>query len=675
MVLFRKLVLTSVLLISIFHFSEAQRFYETQWTSSGITYTGLLIYYDDDDATMRIKYTYNDDYKVAEFKCYGEFYDAGGHYGYLLNGKDAKIVYGPTTTGYSADNFYFEKGLSDYQAPIHIDDNGLLSDNPKEKEIKVDYWKELSTEVFTPQYVKNYFEPEEPLYRTLIAYNQGFTTNSSTYNHKITHLSYGNDQWFVTMATNQRYNSQSWKTGTVFPKDEISRGWDDDQYITSVAYGKEGWAVTMSGGTSYTTQMWRTRENFPNEEIKKGWEDDYDITELTYGNGVWALVMSKGSGYSSQEWSTREEFPSDVIKENWDEGKRITHLTYGEDRWAVVMAKDTGFGKQIWKTRTEFPDDEIKEGWDEGLDITSLQYGNGMWALVMSKTTEQSQSWKTSSVFPKEWILSKWNGTEEVINNTPEVIADAKLHVVMVANTLVTDIGGSCTVDKDNVVRQFDVIAAELDIEIEKTIIDGTNFNKDYVRQQLSNLNPSSNDIVVFMYSGHGYRWSDQSSDYPQLDLRYSNYQSVSESTSYNLATIYNTIKNKGARLNIVIGDCCNSDIGVTSRDGEFSLASRNYNTQGKIERLKKLFLESEGNLIVAAAKPNQTSCGNSRDGGYYISSFFSSLTKETSQLETGNPSWKNLIDRSLESAFYKTQNLRGCTPQNGIYYSSIKDQ
>ena len=93
---------------------------------------------------------------------------------------------------------------------------------------------------------------------------------------------------------------------------------------------------------------------------------------------------------------------------------------------------------------------------------------------------------------------------------------------------------------------------------------------------------------------------------------------------------------------------------------------------QGKVSRLKKLFINAD--ILVAAAEPNQTACGSRQNGGYFTTSFFQSLNKETSCLSGAQlPSWDNIIKNTLNSAAYKTQNLNGCSKQNGIFKSSVR--
>lgn len=430
----KRLILLLLLTILVVQQSISQTYYETSWRAEGVKYTGLLIYYDDNDAVMRVGYTLNGEYNVSEYQCYGHHFEEDGYTGYLLDGKEAKGIHGSTSSYYSPDNFIFIDHGEGYSQPTVIDDQSLEQHLVEDHFMTVDYWSEISTDKFTESYVNSFFYKSEPLYEVLVSYNQ------------------------------------------------------KDQYR----------------------------------------EDD------------------------------------------------------------------------------------------------------------------------------------------------PNIDQSSNLHLILVTNTSIPDIGQSCNVDKDKALSEIEVICHELNMPVIKTVISDKKFNKQSVTDAINNLNPNSNDVVIFIYSGHGYRWSNQESHYPNLDLRFSNYQALSKNTSYNLATIYNSIIEKGARLNIVIGDCCNSDVGVSMRSGESSLVHRSH-AQGKIDKLKTLFLKSRGNLIAAAAKPYETACGSSRDGGYFISSFFTSITKETSVINTNTPSWNNIVSRTINTARYKTENLQGCTPQNGIYYSTIK--
>jgi hypothetical protein len=656
----------------------AQSFFETRWTSDGLVYHGLLIFHSDKDATMRVRYYLNGSYKVAAFECRGEHFEEDGVVGYLLDGRDAQVVYGDDGSGYSADNFIFthEGGIhSQYGTPFHIDDQTLKKDHIKDNMVAVDYWRPVNTSAFTEALVRNFFEKSEPLYHTLMAYNTGEArVESRKGDYRITNLGFGEGKWVVSMSRGTGIGQQSWELNPSFPSEWINEKWDDGFYINALAFGNGQWSVAMARETGYTSQSWRTEAAFPKSWIKEKWDARYYITSVGFGGGSWAVVMSRGKGYTGQTYKVDASFPADWIQEQWNAGYHITSLSFGNGSWAVVMTRGSGMSSQTWKTDAAFPTDWIKEKWDTGHDITEVAAGNGLWAMVMSKGTAiTGQTWKTSTNYPSDWIQAKWDGpvTPEPVH-AAEGIPEATIHLVLVANTTVSDIGESCTADRDHVLEEFATIAEVLEMNLSKTVVEGKNFRKSSVTAALNGLNPRADDIVVFVYSGHGFRFSNQPSSYPNLDLRSSTYGTMTTDDYYSLEAIYHLVRGKGARLNLVLGDCCNALPTQVPRTGEASLAARHL-TIGKADRLRQLFTEAEGTLLATAAKPEQTSCGNSREGGIFLSSFFAALNKETSQLSTGPPQWETLISNAFETATYKTQNLQGCGVQHGIYYSTVK--
>lgn len=681
-----RLLLAAVLCSCLLPSADAQIYYETKWEYDDVTYTGLMIYYDDNAATMRVKYSIGGKYKVAEFKCFGKTVETSQGNVYLIDGQEAKVVYGGEETGYSADNFIFMNGIGDNAVPMHVDDNGVgeIDENLR----NVEYWRRVTTEQFTEQYVFNFYDKDEAMYDILLSYNRpqpqaalGAAAGTGQKYH-ITEMARGGNEWGVIMSKGHPYTRQSYKRSITWPREWIKEKWGEDARITDLSYGEGQWNVTTSKGSGLTVQSWKTNAEWPNEWIKEKWDDGFHVTEVTYGD-EWGIVMSKNTGFSQQTWKKYPTWPNAWIKEKWAEDYKITSVDYGAGQWGVVMSKGSDYDVQTWKRSASYPRAWIKEKWAEDYYITNLAHGEGEWTVVMNKGAGlTTQTWKVDTPYPSAWIKEKWAAgsstggttpvTQPVASLPPAPVSGTRMHLIMVANSMIPDIGSSCVIDQNTTTRELDVIASELGIPLSKTIIDGQDFTKASVENALTRLNPGSNDIVVFVYTGHGFRWSDQTSKYPNFDLRYSTYQQVSQNSTMNLGDVYNTITAKGARLNLVLGDCCNSDIGVTGRGGQPSLASRRQ-AQGKLEKLRKLFLESSGNLIGAAARPNETSCGSTRDGGYFISSFFAAISRETSVLNSGLADWEDIISHTISTANYKTQNLNGCSPQNGIYYSTVK--
>lgn len=242
------------------------------------------------------------------------------------------------------------------------------------------------------------------------------------------------------------------------------------------------------------------------------------------------------------------------------------------------------------------------------------------------------------------------------------------MHLIVVANTEIGDIGASCEIDKKNLVSEFDGIAEALHVGFKRYIIDGKDFTKEKVNNLLNTFSPSKNDVVVFVYTGHGFRWADQTDKYPNMDMRYNAYQRLNSETSLPLSEVYAKIKAKGARLSIVFGDCCNADIGVNQRTSASFLGSRN-NPNFKQQKLETLFLQSQGDMIVTAASPGEVSWSNSVNGGFFISSFLQAFHEEISYLSNDTADWDGMINAAVEHAKYKTspQACSVCSTQNAV--------
>lgn len=284
---------------------------------------------------------------------------------------------------------------------------------------------------------------------------------------------------------------------------------------------------------------------------------------------------------------------------------------------------------------------------------------------------------KVSEAYLKQFFFSKEEGLEELmkileVGEAANPNRFTTLHLIVVANTKITDIGAGCRVDEKNVVAEFESITKTMGITLKTYLINGDDFNKTKTQSTLDRLSPKPNDIVVYIYRGHGFRWSDQSEPWPQMDLRNGNYGKVSQSTSLGLTQAFNTIRNKNARLNIVLADCCNNDIGINRRT-ETPLDDLESKGYYDAEKLKKLFLESRGNIISCAASPGEYSWVNTSKGGFYTLSFIESLRAEVSSKNKSEASWESVMKQTVDGAKKKTEKCGDCTTQNGKFYSNVK--
>ncbi|MCU0376050.1 MAG: caspase family protein, partial [Chitinophagaceae bacterium] len=183
------------------------------------------------------------------------------------------------------------------------------------------------------------------------------------------------------------------------------------------------------------------------------------------------------------------------------------------------------------------------------------------------------------------------------------------LHLIVAVNTLDSSIGESCKMDLMNIKTNFRQIARELGVNFVIREFWGKAFSKANVLNALEKLRPGQRDIVVFYFSGHGFRYSGEDNiNYPQMSFRISHRQNRDDN-GMNLMAVLNLLNSKPtpARLNLVISDCCNEDFGAVRPQGRDVLRTRSLPIRPNIDNLRTLFLPPRSsNIIVSAADRNQ---------------------------------------------------------------------
>ncbi len=209
------------------------------------------------------------------------------------------------------------------------------------------------------------------------------------------------------------------------------------------------------------------------------------------------------------------------------------------------------------------------------------------------------------------------------------------LFLIIVANTLDPIIGHGCELDIKLVNDTISKIANFVSFNIIELVIKGKDYNNKNVSTTLDKLKPTANDIVIFYYTGHGFAYDeDKKVRYPQIDLQSipaTNNKTDIHKATLNLKEIFKQVKNKGARLNLVIGDCCNDEIDFTRNFG---------NRVKKIRRMKEpkqelnkkvceeLFCNTRTSILVASAKKGQLSIVDPGIGSIFTMKFTENLKR-----------------------------------------------
>ena len=236
-----------------------------------------------------------------------------------------------------------------------------------------------------------------------------------------------------------------------------------------------------------------------------------------------------------------------------------------------------------------------------------------------------------------------------------------KLILIIMANTLDPEIGKGCREDIQSIRHMFDKMARHMKFNFLELIIKGRAYSKRNIVDTIESLTPGSDDIVVFYYSGHGFRFKkDEKRRFPQVDLRSipsSNKISVFNKNTHNLSELYEKIKKRGARLNIVIGDCCNNRIKFKRefKGGDDSVRSaKRPRMKINTHMCKKLFCHATASILVAAADRGQFAVSDEKLGSIFTFNFTNNLKilLNTHNNSTQEVLWNKLLQETKAMTF-----------------------
>jgi len=251
----------------------------------------------------------------------------------------------------------------------------------------------------------------------------------------------------------------------------------------------------------------------------------------------------------------------------------------------------------------------------------------------------------------KEFVLQFFTENDELYANlfeteTRGLTAQEKttqLFLVLVANTDDRSIGNTCEIDRKNTLETFQEISEFLDIKFLPTVIAGKDFSKVNVENAVMNIKPNKNDIVIFYYSGHGFNELEGNRKFPFLDLRNKVSQKYGAPFTMNIEDIFFNIKSKGARLNLVLSDCCNNDPSQSSNISTDIASTRSSSIGWDKKKCMNLFLNQKLSILMTAASKGELSAGNSNFGGIFTFNLRESIEKFIAPFSL-DTDWNNLI-------------------------------
>ncbi len=413
-------------------------------------------------------------------------------------------------------------------------------------------------------------------------------------------------------------------------------------------------AVLLVSLQSYSLTIYEISYEFKNlTEFPK-----YTAMLVRYGNGTGFMRVRYSNKTNSETYVVDMQFNEVEGRSKIDGLPQLTLQFKGENPKYIMNGtkeKQEAYNPDVLWFKKQASDKNFKPWGVTSVNTDgTFEYGKILSVKVMNtedltKTFVknyflESESFYTNLFKPaqKEEVVIKPKETNS--NPTPANTTPTKLHFILVANTNDPRIGYSVQKDVVNITSQIKDVATFLGLPLNYVEISGAKFGKANVENAVNNLKPGTNDIVIFYYSGHGYS-NDKSAteQYPQFDLRQSRFDDILVAT-LNASDVFNKIKAKNARLNLVITDCCNSSLGLLKPEGKnFALTTKSLMSWEK-SYCYDLFMKSKGSIIATAAKKGQYAYGNTDVGGYFTSNIITSMEKYLSKFQTSTPTWQEII-------------------------------
>ena len=213
----------------------------------------------------------------------------------------------------------------------------------------------------------------------------------------------------------------------------------------------------------------------------------------------------------------------------------------------------------------------------------------------------------------------------------PSAARSATIHAILVGDTVDPNIGRGDKLDLDLMTGLLRDASKQTGMRLNMRVFDDR-IVRSQIMSAVQALRPESNDTVVFFYTGHGYRTSSFRDKWPAFALK----NESGGSAGLDQKWVYNELKDKGARLLIVMADACNSVVPDGAIDTRMALRS------GKElpESYRKLFLEARGTILASSSIPGQYSYSGS-NGSQFTVAFIESVRKA---LAGTNPSWEPIM-------------------------------
>lgn len=224
-------------------------------------------------------------------------------------------------------------------------------------------------------------------------------------------------------------------------------------------------------------------------------------------------------------------------------------------------------------------------------------------------------------------------GTTGLLTGYPVAAVAQTLHAVIAADSLDKGIGKGAGENAGHMAALMQRVAQASKLKSDVTVIKAEDFSCEAINAAVDNLDIKSDDVVVFYYSGHGYRLFNDQSRFPRLAC------SRNLTTNPQVEEVALSLRRRNARLVLAISDSCNSF------PGQFPAMMSG---QGSVfDALRRLFDGYAGTAILAGADYGQFSW-YTESGGEFSTQMLKAVDEETDRGD--GASWDRIINAATKA-------------------------
>lgn len=223
-------------------------------------------------------------------------------------------------------------------------------------------------------------------------------------------------------------------------------------------------------------------------------------------------------------------------------------------------------------------------------------------------------------------------------------------HAIFVADTKDPKIGSSCQKDLIDMNLKIAKVASSLRMGYNPMVISDSRFGKTALDSVINNLHCEANDVIFFLYSGHGYTVEDRPNLFPLMILK--------DDNNFGLDEVHLKLKLKNARLCVTLGDCCSEISPKVLPPMVQPLDTRGIDVAEDVSILSQLFVKTDGDVLICSTQKGELAAGQKSYGGFYTYAWLEAMT--FAEASNNDITWegflndsKNRFDLLVNTMFY----------------------